>query len=140
MSRRMRERRQAVELDAALDRAGHRRPFVTARLYLLGLFLVGALSAGAGVNWLRTGEIVFRSSEPSASDDPDGDVIARIDREDPIFFPIALCWLNLGSGIAALAGLSLFVRERLIERSVVYACIGLIFLAVATSLVGSAAG
>ena len=136
----MRERREAAELEAALDRAVIRRLFVTTKLYLLGLFLIGALAAAAGVNWLRTGEIVFRSSESSASDDPDGDVRARIERDDAIFYPIAFCWLNFGSGIATLAGLSLFVRERLIERSVVYACIGLIFLAVATALVGSAAG
>lgn len=138
MSRRSRERREAKDLDTAVDRVVSRGPFLTSKLYLFGLFLIGVLSAAAGLNWLRTGEIVFRSSEPSTSDDPDADVVGRIDRRDAVFFPIALCWLNLGSGIAALSGLSLFVRERLVERSAAYACIALIFLAVATALAGTA--
>lgn len=138
MSRRSRERREAKELGAALDRAISRRPFLTSKLYLFGLILIGVLSAAAGLNWLRTGEIVFRSSESSTSGDLDADVVARIDRGDAIFLPIALCWLNLGSGIAALSGLSLFLRERLIERAAACASVALIFLAVATALAGPA--
>lgn len=137
MSRRSRERREAKELDAAVDRAISRRPFLTSKLYLFGLILIGAFSAAAGLNWLRQGESDFRSSESSTSDGPDADVVARIDRGDAVFLPIALCWLNLGSGIAALSGLSLFVREPLIERSAVYGSIALIFLAVATALAGA---
>ena len=39
-----------------------------------------------------------------------------------------------GSGVATLTALSLFLRERAVERWAGYACVGLIFLAVATAL------
>lgn len=105
----------------------------TGTLYLVGLFLIGALSAAAGINWLRQGEIVFRSSE-SSGDETDSDVVARIDRDDLLFVLIALAWFQLGSGVATLTILSLFLRERAVERWAGYACVGLIFLAVATAL------
>lgn len=139
MSPRMRERREAKEFDAAIDRAIGRRPFLTSKLYLFGLILIGALSAAAGLNWLRTGEIVFRSSESSNGEDTDADVIARIDRADVLFLPISICWFELGQCIAGFSLLALFVRERFLERAAIFGCIALVFLAVATALAGSAA-